>query len=199
MLIIYRGIVVRISNELLRIGFAFVFFFFLLLPVSSEPYRWEIKLEIGLSNLNYQFRRYVEKFVMECSKEGISVWIYSTYRSRAVQKALYAQGREPLEVVNLLRQEAKLEPIDERKNRYVVTKLIVSAHNYGFAADFVPVVDGKPQWYNDELWLRCGCIALNLGMEWGGLWKGFVDKPHIQMKNWRKVATFNHLERLVIE
>ncbi|AFG35596.1 M15 family metallopeptidase [Fervidobacterium pennivorans subsp. shakshaketiis] len=189
----------RVPNGVLKIVFVVILFFFLLLPVSLESYRWEIRLEIGLSNLNYQFRRYVEKFVMECSKEGISVWIYNTYRSRAVQNALYAQGREPLEVVNLLRQKAKLEPIDERKNRYVVTKLRVSAHNYGLAADFVPVVDGKPQWYNDELWLRCGYIALNLGMEWGGMWKGLVDKPHIQMKNWRKVATFNHLERLIIE
>ncbi len=156
-------------------------------------------MEIGLSNLNYQFREYVEKFITECSKEVISVWVYDTLRPKSVQKALYAQGREPLEVVNSIRESAGLKPIDERKNRYIVTRLRVSAHNYGLAADFVPVVDGKPQWYNDELWLRCGCIALNLGMEWGGMWKKPVDRTHIQMKNWRKVATFNHLERLVIE
>jgi len=30
--------------------------FFLLLPTLTEPYPWKIKLEIGLSNLNYQFR-----------------------------------------------------------------------------------------------------------------------------------------------
>jgi len=182
-----------------RILLCLIVAFFLLLPVYSEPHHWELRLEIGLSGLNYQFRKYVEQFVRECSKQGISVWVYSTLRSKSLQMALYAQGREPLDVVNSLREKSGLTPIEEVDNKYIVTRLKVSAHNYGLAADFVPVVDGKPQWYNDELWLRCGCIALNLGMEWGGMWKGLVDKPHIQMKNWRKVATFNHLERLIIE
>ncbi len=189
----------RIANRVLKIVFIVILLFLLLLPVSLEPYQWNIRLEIGLSGLNYQFRKYVEQFVRECSKQGISVWVYSTLRSKNLQLALYAQGRESLDVVNSLREKANLAPIDENDNKYIVTRLKVSAHNYGLAADFVPVVDGKPQWYNDELWLRCGCIALNIGMEWGGLWKGLVDKPHIQMKNWRKVATFNHLDKLVIE
>ncbi|WP_448374543.1 M15 family metallopeptidase [Fervidobacterium sp.] len=182
-----------------KLFFFFIFAYFLFLPTRAEPYLWRIILEIGLSDLNYQFREYVEKFITECSKEGINVWVYDTLRPKIVQKALYSQGREPLEVVNSIRESAGLKPIDERKNRYIVTRLRVSAHNYGLAADFVPVGDGQPQWYNDELWLRCGCIALNLGMEWGGLWKKPFDRPHIQMKDWRKVATFNNLERLVIE
>jgi len=173
--------------------------FFLLLPTLTEPYPWKIKLEIGLSNLNYQFREYVERFITECSKEGINVWIYDTLRPKDVQKALYSQEREPLELVNRLRERAGLKPIDEKGNKYKVTRLQVSAHNYGLATDFVLVAEGKPQWYGAELWLRCGCIGLSVGMEWGGLWRGLVDKPHIQMKDWRKFATFNHLERLIIE
>lgn len=171
----------------------------LLIPTLLEPAVWEVKLEIGLSSLNYQFRKYVEDFVRECSKEGISVWIYETWRSKKRQQALYAQGRQPLEIVNEKRKEVGLPLLREKENRYIVTKLRVSAHNYGLAADFVPVVNGRPQWNNNELWQRCGEVALRLGMEWGGTWKGLSDKVHIQMKDWRKVATFNHLDRLIIE
>ncbi len=29
---------------------------------------------------------------------------------------------------------------------------------------------------------RCGRIGEDLGLEWGGSWKGFQDKPHLQLK-----------------
>lgn len=29
---------------------------------------------------------------------------------------------------------------------------------------------------------RCGKIGEELGLEWGGSWKRFQDKPHLQLK-----------------
>ena len=53
-----------------------------------------------------------------------------------------------------------------------------SYHNYGLAFDFVPLKDGKPVWDDHDLWERCGVIAEGLGLQWGGRWPKFIDKPH---------------------
>jgi peptidoglycan hydrolase-like protein with peptidoglycan-binding domain len=57
-------------------------------------------------------------------------------------------------------------------------------HNWGIAADFCRN-DGKGA-YNDTdgFFSRVGEIAESIGLEWGGRWKSFVDKPHLQMSGW---------------
>ena len=105
-------------------------------------------------------------FVGACNLHGIDVIITSTYRDFESQDALYAQGRTV--------------PGDR------VTKVRGgdSIHNYMRAFDFVPTRNGKPVWgykgVDGELWLKCGIIAESCGLEWGGRWTTFKDRPHCQ-------------------
>ncbi len=142
-------------------------------------------MENNLEKLETSFKKLVYKFLSECQKQGIQVKIYNTLRTKEEQYAIYLQGRAPLEVVNEARKRAKLPPINQSENK-IVTYLKNSPHCYGLAIDFVPIINGKVVWNNDEIWEKCGKIAEMLGLEWGGRWKNFLDKPHIQMKNWKK-------------
>ncbi len=66
------------------------------------------------------------------------------------------------------------------------------------AVDLVPYIDGKLDYENDEAFedlqkhLRMVEKELLDGGEishtfdWGGAWSGFVDRPHWQLKSWRK-------------
>lgn len=57
-----------------------------------------------------------------------------------------------------------------------------SMHNYGLAVDFAFVVNGKLSW-DEDLYRRIGPWAKLAGLEWGGSWTRFTDKPHVQLKN----------------
>ena len=53
----------------------------------------------------------------------------------------------------------------------------------GQALDFVPIQsNGTEDWngYNKEPWASAIRYAKQIGFEWGGDWKGFVDSPHLQ-------------------
>ncbi|HVG34723.1 MAG TPA: peptidoglycan-binding protein, partial [Pyrinomonadaceae bacterium] len=48
--------------------------------------------------------------------------------------------------------------------------------------DVVPFTDNKPNWdAPNSIWVAIGAEAERLGLEWGGNWKKFIDKPHIQL------------------
>jgi len=61
-----------------------------------------------------------------------------------------------------------------------------SEHQIGKALDFYAFVDGKASWEKEHLamvacaFLQAGTI-LGVKLNWGGLWSGFVDMPHIQL------------------
>ena len=58
-----------------------------------------------------------------------------------------------------------------------------SYHLVGQALDFVPIQsNGTEDWngYNKEPWASAIRYAKQIGFEWGGDWKGFVDSPHLQ-------------------
>lgn len=101
-------------------------------------------------------------FIRECAEHGIEVIITSTYRDLESQDALYAQGRT--------KPGKKVTNVAAGK----------SFHNWRVAFDFVPVVAGKAVWDDDDLWGACGACARAVGLEWGGDWENFVDRPHCQ-------------------
>lgn len=111
-------------------------------------------------------------FIDACAAAGIDVLITSTYRDMESQAALYAQGRTGpgKKVTNAM-------PGD-------------SFHNWKVAWDFVPIINGKAVWNDDAMWKRCGQIAMSLGIEWGGSWTRFPDKPHCQYTSGRTIADF---------
>ena len=104
----------------------------------------------------------------ECRHAGLDVLITCTFRSMSEQNDLYAQGRT------------------RPGKRVTNAKPGESAHNFRFALDFVPIVQGKPDWSSKSpQWLQLGRLAEACGLEWGGRWRGLVDLPHIQLPNWR--------------
>lgn len=46
----------------------------------------------------------------------------------------------------------------------------------------VPVLDGKAIWNDEILWGKVGALGESVGLEWGGRWARFPDRPHFQRK-----------------
>ena len=111
-------------------------------------------------------------FVDACDKQGIDVLITSTYRDDESQAAIYAKGRTA--------------PGPRVTNAGPGRSL----HNYRVAFDFVPIVDGKAVWNDDHLWAQCGMLGEAVGLEWGGGWQSFPDKPHMQDTGGKTIAMF---------
>ena len=144
-----------------------------------------------IEELRPKTKKLCELWIEECRKNGINLVVTQTFRSPELQEAYYSQGRELLEIVNLKRKKVGLDKITEKENK-IVTKAApwTSPHNYGLAWDFAPIVNGKIDWNNLDLFRKCGEIAKKLNfegytLEWGGDFKTIKDFPHIQLKNWK--------------
>jgi|ETNvirnome_2_300_1030623.scaffolds.fasta_scaffold00985_14 peptidoglycan L-alanyl-D-glutamate endopeptidase CwlK len=77
-----------------------------------------------------------------------------------------------------------------------------SWHNYADAFDAVPELDGVALWEKDEYWEIYGAIIKHLGMDWGGYWVRFSDKPHAQrshVKNPLQGASPERIRELLVE
>ena len=113
-----------------------------------------------------------------------------TLRTDKEQRALFAQGRNKLDIVNSLRKEASMSPITLSQNKIVTkAKEWQSIHNYGFAIDIVLIIDNKEISYdinkdydNDKLsdWKEVVNIFKKYKWIWGGDWKSFKDYPHFE-------------------
>lgn len=126
----------------------------------------------SLSDLHPKVAAMCSEFINRCKDAGIDVIITSTYRDAAAQNALYAQGRTaPGKVVTN-------------------AKAGQSFHNWRVAFDFVPVVNGKARWNDTELFIRCGEIAEDVGLEWAGRWKKFKEMAHCQYTGGLRLADF---------
>ncbi len=103
-----------------------------------------------------------------CAHHGVSLLVTQGLRTWAEQDALYAKGRtEP--------------PLGDK---YFVTKAKggQSFHNFGLAFDIV-VLDaiGKFDWDVEHPgWTVAAEAGKSVGLQWGGDWKGFRDRPHFE-------------------
>ncbi|WP_242784805.1 SH3 domain-containing protein [Bacillus cereus] len=96
------------------------------------------------------------KWYQYCIDNGIEVLIYETIRTVEQQREYVRKG---------------------------ASQTMRSYHLVGQALDFVPIQsNGTEDWngYNKELWASAIRYAKQIGFEWGGDWKGFVDSPHLQ-------------------
>jgi peptidoglycan LD-endopeptidase CwlK len=119
---------------------------------------------------------------------GIPAAVTSTLRTEAVQMALFAQGRDALPAVNLLRSQAGMPPIGAVDNSYTVTNCdgvkYKSNHQGGRALDVVPLnAAGNPVWpdHMDPRWAQIASVMKANGFQWGGDWPRFPDFPHYEM------------------
>jgi peptidoglycan L-alanyl-D-glutamate endopeptidase CwlK len=133
-----------------------------------------------------EMKEKVLMFKAKLSQAKIPYLIIETLRTQDVQNAYYAQGRQSFNEVNTLRKKAGLYLFkNEWENKSIVTKTRSSYHSTGKACDLVPLLpsDTKKIWWAapDQVWEELGCMGESCGLEWGGRWKDFIDKPHYQL------------------
>ncbi len=126
----------------------------------------------ALHELRPEVEGIVRLWLERCSRRGVEVLVYCTYRSRDEQDALYAIGRT---------KPGKIKT--NARGGY-------SWHNFRRAIDAVPMVYGKPDWtyadldndkVPDEYWWRVMVEeAKAVGLEWAGNWKSFKEFVHFQ-------------------
>lgn len=104
----------------------------------------------------------IETLLNRANKKWI-VGLFCGLRTFTQQEDLYRQGRED--------------------TRPIVTNSPAgfSYHNYGLAGDLVFKVDGAWNWGKENPWDELGSLGKQLGLEWGGDFKGFPDRPHFQL------------------
>lgn len=127
-------------------------------------------------NLKPKVKRLMYKFLAECKKQGIELIVTQGYRSKEEQDKLYAQGRtRPGSIVT------------NAKGGY-------SYHNHRVAFDVCFLIDKHASYDGD--WQKIGNIGKSLGLEWGGDWKGFLDRPHFQYTAGYNLNDFIHWQRI---
>lgn len=111
-----------------------------------------------IDSLHPKIKRKAKIFLFKAKKQGHNIRLTSGLRTFEEQNEIYSQGRT--------------------SGGSIVTnaKAGSSYHNYGLAFDIVD----RDKGYNAD-WEELGKIGKKLGLEWGGSWKSFVDKPHFQL------------------
>ena len=95
-----------------------------------------------------------------CRAQGLNMLITQTLRDNEYQATLYAQGRT-------------------KPGSIVTNSPTTTFHGAGLAFDFCKNVKGHE--YDDpSFFLTVAIIAKAMGFSWGGDWKSFTDKPHLQ-------------------
>jgi peptidoglycan L-alanyl-D-glutamate endopeptidase CwlK len=120
--------------------------------------------ENRLKKVHPELASRVREVAAALAQGGINIEVVQGLRTIAEQDALFAQGRT--------------------KPGLVVTRARggQSNHNYGLAVDVVPFTNGQPQWNApNSVWVAIGAEGGKQGLEWGGSWKKFIDKPHLQL------------------
>ena len=114
--------------------------------------------------LHPELQEIVKQFETRCKAAGLNVLVTETYRTKAEQDALYAQGRTA------------------PGNIVTNCKYPNSPHCWGVAFDFCRNVRGREYDDSDGFFKKCGEIGKSLGLAWGGDFRNFVDKPHLELK-----------------
>ncbi len=131
----------------------------------------------SLEFLSPKTRKMAVEFLQECEKSNLKVIITCTYRSQEEQNRLWQQGRDSNgkkigpTVTNVKGGKSRHNDEDKQGNPAST------------AFDICPLTDsGKEDW-NSKYWNTFGIIGRRIGLEWGGDWISFVDKPHFQLND----------------
>ena len=121
-----------------------------------------------------------QEVISRAKAKGINIIITSTVRDDEFQNKLYQQGRTtPGKIVT----NAKLPTYHWCKT--------------GLAFDFCPVdSNGNCLWGRTDLFNAVGKIGESIGLEWGGDWRSFVDKPHLQWSGFKHEFTADRVRAL---
>lgn len=117
-----------------------------------------------------------------------------THRSAEVQRAYFAQGRQPLTEINRLRHLAGLAPIGQSEAKKVITNAQPGQSAHGFlparAFDVQMVKpSGDIDWSLSPYiafagYVKAAAATLHVAVSLGATWK-FMDAPHTELLAWR--------------
>ena len=114
-----------------------------------------------LSTVHPLLRAKVKVLEQNAHAAGLDVFIIEGYRSFETQNKLYAKGRTaPGSIVTKAKGGG-------------------SWHNFGIAVDVV--FHGRSPYGEEHDWKALGKAGEAAGLEWGGNWKGMLDRPHFQI------------------
>lgn len=128
----------------------------------------------NINTLHPLLKKKALNFIVEAAKQGFNLIVVSGLRTYAEQQKLYEQGRTTKGAI-----------VTNSKAGY-------SNHNFGLAFDVAPIVNNKIN-YNID-WSKLSKIAANNGLDWGGNWKSFKDKPHFELKTNLSLAQMRALK-----
>lgn len=118
--------------------------------------------ETNIATLVPRARKHARRFLQAVLDADINARIIDGSRTFAVQDALYAKGRsKPGSVVTNARGG-------------------FSNHNFGIAWDIGIFDDDGKYLPESPEYAKAGAIGRDVGVEWGGDWRGIVDRPHFQ-------------------
>lgn len=126
----------------------------------------------------------IEAYLDACklTPVGVHPSITQTMRSFAESDALFAKGRTaPGQIVS-----------NSRAGQ--------SYHNYGFALDFVILVNGQMNWKVDKNWMIVVECFKKRGFKWGGDFTGsFKDYPHFEKApmHWKQLLALHNEKKFI--
>jgi len=116
-------------------------------------------------------------FEKKLAARGIRVIMTWGYRSIAEQNRLFQIGRT-----------TPGKKVTNARGGY-------SWHNFALAADYAFVIGSKVTWNGP--WDIFGQVARECGLEWGGGWTTFKDRPHVQWTKGKTLAQMRAATRQV--
>lgn len=139
-----------------------------------------------LEDLTPRMTELARNFLVGCKEAGVDILIYCTYRSLLAQAKIYSQGRSNESIqahANQLREKGWTACGDilasvrtTRGPRITYAGPGESAHQFGYAFDYVPTLGGKPQWDDHaKLWNIAEGVAKEVGLQ-----KLSFERPHLQ-------------------
>jgi peptidoglycan L-alanyl-D-glutamate endopeptidase CwlK len=117
-----------------------------------------------LAAVNAELAEKCFRLIELAAKQGFTLLVTNGYRTIAQQNALYQIGRRG------------------KPHEKIVTnaKGGESSHNFRRAVDFAFVVRGEVSW-DSALYDKIGLWAKIVGLEWGGNWRTFKDRCHVEV------------------
>lgn len=148
--------------------------------VKAEPTEPKVVVPSWAEGLHPELVARVEPLLEHCAKMGMNVDVHRGLRTWEEQNRLYAKGRD--------------------RNGKKIGKTVTNArggsswHNYGLAVDVVfKTLGGRWSWAEMHPWSKLGKFGKMFGLEWGGDWKRFKDRPHFQYTCGVKIAEARRL------
>lgn len=155
--------------------------------------------ETNITLLTLKMLDLYTQFLKAMDKACLRFRVTSVARDYRTQVALYAQGREPIHIVNFYRLGASLVPLKTVAENIKVTWTLNSLHvirlddqnplnNLSSAFDIVLYDSNGRATYDIKVdanqssgpdYDEAGAIGESVGLRWGGRFKN-PDKPHFQ-------------------